>query len=303
MIARSLKADLLVSLHINSSSSSTANGAEVYVTANTSLPKYNYETSKLASKVLENLEELGIRNRGVLTKQLERDKTDIYSDGTMADYYGIIRYAMRGTKIDDGILTPEGAVSANIQNGEGIPTILIEHCFINGNDYKFVDSDDDIAKLARADANAIISHYQLTKINSEKVTINNLKEENGMLTKIPEKTEKTEFSNNFIISDSLYVEVKGNSDYIGTGTTVNIIHKESGAVINTYTCMIFGDTNGDGKVSSADYVLTKNHIMETMQLDGIYKQVADVNRDNKISASDYVLIKNHIMNGTELKIE
>ena len=30
------------------------------------------------------------------------------------------------------------------------------------------------------------------------------------------------------------------------------------------------------------------------------KKAADVNKDGKITAADYVLIKNHIMNGTAL---
>lgn len=303
IIARNVKADLLVSLHINSSTSLTANGAEVYVTANTSLDKYHKNTASLGNKILANLGKLGIVSRGVLTKQLERDTTDVYSDGTMADYYGIIRYAMRGTKIDNGVLWPEKAVSANIQNGEGVPTILIEHCFIKGSDYAFVDSDEDIAKLARANADAIISHYGLKK-EDIKVVITNVKESKGTIYKISKETTIAGFENNFTVPSGYSVKIESsNATYIGTGTKVKVINNTANATAKTYECIVFGDTNGDGKITSSDYVLIKNHIMGTKTLTGAYGQAADVNRDNKTSASDYVLIKNHIMNETKLETE
>ena len=178
MIARNANADLFVSLHINSSETTSAKGAEVYVTANRSLDKYYKNTSELANLILENLNKLGITKRGVFTRQLSgSDKTDVYSDGTIADYYGVIRYGMRGTRIDYGVVRPEGATSAIVENGEGVPTILVEHCFIIGTDVQFVKTEEAIAKLAKADADAIIAYYHLAKktIPVESVTLNKQK--------------------------------------------------------------------------------------------------------------------------------
>lgn len=56
-----------------------------------------------------------------------------------------------------------------------------------------------------------------------------------------------------------------------------------------------GDVNSDGRISSSDYVLVKNHILNINRLSGVAAQAADVNGDGRISSSDYVLIKNHIM--------
>lgn len=56
-----------------------------------------------------------------------------------------------------------------------------------------------------------------------------------------------------------------------------------------------GDVNGDGKITSSDYVLIKNHIMGTSILNETGKQAADYNGDGNITSSDYVLIKNYIM--------
>lgn len=164
IIARNKHADLFVSLHINSIDEGTSNGAEVYVTANTSLPKYHEETAKLGHRILNNLNSLGIqiRGEGVKTRLIPTDETDVYSDGTRADYYGVIRYAMRGCKIDYGVIS--GGTPANVQNGEGVPTVLIEHCFIRGSDYNnFLNTDEKIKKLAIADGKAIVKHYGLVK--------------------------------------------------------------------------------------------------------------------------------------------
>ena len=56
--ARNNKADLLLSVHINSSILPISNGVEAYVTYRTDLPKYNQETSGLANLILRNISNL-----------------------------------------------------------------------------------------------------------------------------------------------------------------------------------------------------------------------------------------------------
>lgn len=63
----------------------------------------------------------------------------------------------------------------------------------------------------------------------------------------------------------------------------------------TYTLIIYGDVNGDGKIAATDYVAIKNHIMDIKKLNDFEKLCADANRDGKVLATDYVAIKNHIM--------
>jgi len=60
-----------------------------------------------------------------------------------------------------------------------------------------------------------------------------------------------------------------------------------------------GDVNGDGKVTSLDYIQIKNHIMNSKKLTGDSLQRADVNEDGKVTSLDYIKVKNHIM-GTNL---
>lgn len=66
----------------------------------------------------------------------------------------------------------------------------------------------------------------------------------------------------------------------------------------SFDIVIKGDVSGDGKISPVDYVLIKNHIMNSPELSLRCKKLAaDMSEDNNISPVDYVLVKNIIMNG------
>lgn len=69
---------------------------------------------------------------------------------------------------------------------------------------------------------------------------------------------------------------------------------------NTLIKNVIGDVNGDGKVSSLDYIQIKNHIMGSKKLTGDALKRADVNGDGKVSSLDYIKIKNHIMGTNKL---
>lgn len=454
--ARNLKADLLVSLHCNSSESGKLSGAEAFVTANKSLPKYNEQCSKLADMILKKINEIGIENKGVKTR-LSGDTSEVYSDGTRGDYFGIIRYAMKGVK--------EG-IGANIQNGEGLSTVLIEHCYINGSDVQYLDSEEDIKKLAKADSDAIAKFYGLrlkseivsgVKINkdnidlkiseknkliakitpetaknknvtwkssnekvaivdkygevtalsegeatitvkteeggfedtckvkvlgievirkelyllideknmldynamnleveykidneeiakvdedgivtglkegqtkviisaksdktikkeiiinvnalkeNQKIELNEIKSNNENLSNIKEKTTKEELLKQIEVSSDFEIKINNKGkDYITTNTIIDIVEKETQKIIKRYFCLIYADINEDGKISSMDYTLIKNHIMEVKAINSrSLREVADINEDGKISSMDYTLIKNHIMDIKEIEI-
>ena len=83
-----------------------------------------------------------------------------------------------------------------------------------------------------------------------------------------------------------------NSGVVSTGDKVKIT---VGSETKTYEIVIYGDVNGDGKISAVDYVRIKNNIMGTSSLSGSYKEAADVDRNGKVAATDYVKIKNNIM--------
>lgn len=243
MCARNNNADLLLCLHYNAAPSGNSwNGAEVYVSANKSCYKYNQESTEIGNLILRNLSNLGLYNRGVKTRlcQDTGPKWE-YSDGTKADYYGIIRYAMKGDSEDRGL---------DITKGLGITSILIEHCFISGEDVRFINTDAKLQKIAEADGQAIVEHYGLklkTDVVSElilnKTSVNMIV---GDKTKIDYTINPSTASNkkvNWTTSDSKIATVDSNG---------NITAVEEG------TATITATSDGNDKISSKVQVTVTN---------------------------------------------
>lgn len=138
-IAASYGADIFISIHFNSADSSTAKGAEVYVS---SLEEYSL--TELGNAIMTNLKGLGISDRGVRIRTSESKPITLWTDGIRpADYYGVIK------------------ASAT----RNIPGMIIEHCFINNPaEYNsFASSDAKLKALGEADAKAIVSHFRLNE--------------------------------------------------------------------------------------------------------------------------------------------
>ena len=74
---------------------------------------------------------------------------------------------------------------------------------------------------------------------------------------------------------------------IGTGYTITVDRK-------TYTAVVMGDVNGDGKVNSSDYVKIKNYLRKKENMSVAEKLGADVAGEGKVTSSDYVKIKNYL---------
>lgn len=138
ILAGKVKADIFISLHINSDDAGTAKGAEVYVPVTKHDTRYNQTCSALAKKMLANFQSLGLTSRGVRTRKSGNHKYT-FDDGTTetADYYYVIREPISRL---------------------GIPGMLVEHAFIEG-DASFLRVDANLVSLGVADADAIASQY------------------------------------------------------------------------------------------------------------------------------------------------
>ncbi len=140
--ANSVGADILVSIHINSTDAQvgTASGSLVYV------PNSNYNTTvanearNVADAILKRLETLGLTNRGTLTRNSSDTR---YPDGSLADYYGINYYCKQ----------------------YGFPGIIVEHAFVNNpsDAKKYFGSEASLKALGVADATGIAEAYGLSK--------------------------------------------------------------------------------------------------------------------------------------------
>lgn len=128
-VARDLKADALVSMHINSTAKwqDSVSGALAYVPTYSNKAAYAVEARALAADIVGNLSTAGMRNLGYL-----KDEN-----------LGIILYGKKWK----------------------IPTMIIEHGFVNNPSdcLKYYGSNAKIRAVAVADAEAIAKHYGLIK--------------------------------------------------------------------------------------------------------------------------------------------
>lgn len=80
---------------------------------------------------------------------------------------------------------------------------------------------------------------------------------------------------------------------VGTGDQIRV-YDGANALKFTYDIIIYGDTNGDGKISTLDYVNVRKDILGT-KLQGLQSGAADTNRNGKIDTLDYVQIRKQIL--------
>ena len=142
--AASVGADVYVSIHLNSATSTSANGAEVYYPNSNYNSSVSKEGSALASAVLEQLVALGLTSRGTKIRNSESGST--YSDGSLADYYGVIK----NSKLN------------------GFPAIIVEHAFLtNTSDVStYLSTESGLKSLGVADVTGIASYFGLVKTSS-----------------------------------------------------------------------------------------------------------------------------------------
>lgn len=143
--AKSQGAQYLISIHLNSGSG-YATGAEVYYPNTNWRPDISQNGKNVAQAIQNQLVSLGIRDRGIKFRTIDTNQYPDpfrYDDGSVADYYGIIRNAKYN----------------------GLTGLIIEHCFINSvSDYNnYLNSDAKLQKLGVADANGIVSALGLSK--------------------------------------------------------------------------------------------------------------------------------------------
>lgn len=135
-------ADIYVSLHLNSSTSSAVNGAEVIIPNKNWKPQVAEEGRELAEAILAELQAVGLnlRPNEIYSKDTTIDER--YPDGSLSDYFSVQIYAKEA----------------------GIPGIIVEHAFLsNSGDRTYLDSDADLKKLGVADAKGIAEYLGLGK--------------------------------------------------------------------------------------------------------------------------------------------
>lgn len=144
--AKAQGAKYLISIHLNSAAGGGAVGAEVYYPNTHWRPDISANGKNVAQAIQSQLVSLGLYDRGIKFRTIDTNiypDTYRYDDGSVADYYGIIRNAKYN----------------------GLTGLIIEHCFINNaSDYNnYLSMDAKLQQLGVADANGIVSALGLSK--------------------------------------------------------------------------------------------------------------------------------------------
>ena len=134
-------ADIYVSIHLNSATSTSANGAEVIYPNSSWKPQVGADGKKMAESIEKELVGIGLNERSIYSKNTTVG--DRYQDGSVSDYYTV-------------------QISAK---EHGIPGIIVEHAFVtNKSDVNnYLNNEAGLKKLGVADATGIAKYYGLTK--------------------------------------------------------------------------------------------------------------------------------------------
>lgn len=118
------------------------------------------------------------------------------------------------------------------------------------------------------------------------------------VTKVEPETTVTEFINNLAVTNgtAAVYTASGQAKTAGVIGTGDILRLYSGNTLcASYPVVIYGDVNGDGKVSSFDLRVAQKHILTIDPIDGYYLIAADSNKDGNLTSYDLRVTQKFIL--------
>lgn len=142
-----------------------------------------------------------------------------------------------------------------------------------------------------SDMNLTIKAFTVNdfSIQSNKYVIDN----ENLTCRVSPNTLCIDLKKNIISNLNMKIEENGevveDNSQLKTGQNLNVSDKK------TYTIIVTGDVNGDGKITATDILCVKKDIVGIEKLNGVYATAADVNNTNSITSTDLLKIKQHII--------
>ena len=138
-------------------------------------------------------------------------------------------------------------------------------------------------------------------ITNEYIDVSNLEiDEKNYIKKYNIGTTYKEILNNIETSGSVkFIDNTGkeleNNDIIRTGSKVVI---ELSTETKEYTIVVYGDVNGDGKITMSDLVKSANYLIDEKIInEDCYKEAIDVTKDGNVRMSDIIKLSNILIGG------
>ena len=132
-----------------------------------------------------------------------------------------------------------------------------------------------------------------TRLSSSKYTFDDC------VRGIGEKVSYSTFIKNITVTDGRLDVVNSSGAVITSGTMSTgmkaVLYDSKGEKLSEYSIVVRGDTNGDGKINSADALAIQKHIVESRELKNAYLDAADINGDGRVNSLDVLYVQKHIV--------
>ncbi|MEG0744587.1 MAG: dockerin type I domain-containing protein [Erysipelotrichaceae bacterium] len=152
--------------------------------------------------------------------------------------------------------------------------------------------NDDIKPLTN-EMNSSFAHHNI-KLNENYLTGFPIKETNNVFRIIQSLKNNDQYSVNLYDSNNQMIHVDENT-MMKTGYQLLVSTRDNTHRVYHFNVVVRGDVNGDGKITSMDYALVKNDILNISKLSAASYVAGDVDGNKKIRSMDYALIKNDIL--------
>lgn len=129
------------------------------------------------------------------------------------------------------------------------------------------------------------------------VTKNGYLVSGNYIKNIKVNTKVSELKNSFADLTVTIADVNNNvlsdDSNVGTGSVITL---SDGMDSYSKIIVISGDVNGDGDITSRDYIMVEEKLLETISFDQTQIVAGDLNDDLRVNSRDYIMVEEYLLN-------
>ena len=249
-------------------------------------------------------------------KEIKIDSTAVKDfNGSKTSYdLGTVEYSKTNIKVDATTVNQNASIEGDgqINLGVGKNTIKLIVTAQNGSEKTYIlnitrekASDNECEKEENNTEDKkeeIIPEITISNI------LNNLaiKNNSTSLYGFQLGTTATTLSQNVLKQNAnsiVKITNSSNKEKTGSLTTGDKVTITSNGETKTYQIIIYGDLNGDGKISPLDLLALRKHLLKEKLLNGAYFEAAKLNNKNSDSLTplDLLALRNHLLEINSIK--